>query len=68
MLINPMTLPFYYLYCLAFDTNSIFFQAAGDSPWMAVGISAAVVAVCALGAGLGILISREIRKAGLMKK
>ncbi len=68
MLINPMTLPFYYLYCLAFDTNSIFFKAAGDSPWMAVGISAAVVAVCALGAGLGILISREIRKAGLMKK
>ena len=68
MLINPMTLPFYYLYCMAFETDSIFFKAAGDSPWVAVGISAAVIAVCALGAGLGILISREIRKAGLMKK
>ena len=67
MLINPMTLPFYYLYCLAFDTNSIFFKAAGDSPWVAVGISAAVLAVCALGAGLGILISREIRKAKKLK-
>lgn len=68
MLINPMTLPFYYLYCMAFETDSIFFKAAGDSPWVAVGISVAVIAVCALGAGLGILISREIRKAGLMKK
>ncbi len=68
MLINPMTLPFYYMYCMAFETDSIFFKAAGDSPWVAVGISAAVIAVCALGSGLGILISREIRKAGLMKK
>ena len=68
MLINPMTLPFYYLYCMAFETDSVFFKAAGDSPWMAVGISAAVVALCALGAGLGVLISREIRKAGIMKK
>ena len=68
MLINPMTLPFYYLYCLAFETGSVFFRAAGDSPWVAVGVSFAVLAVCAAGAGLGVLISREIRKAGLMKK
>ena len=45
---------------MAFEKDSIFFKAAGDRPWAAVGISAAVIAVCALGSGLGILISRAI--------
>lgn len=68
MLLNPMTLPFYYLYCMWVETDSIFYGAANAAPWIAVGVSAAVVALCALGAFVGLLISKELRKAGMLNK
>lgn len=68
MLLNPMTLPFYYLYCMWVETDSIFYGAANAAPWIAAGVSAAVVALCALGALIGVLVSRELRKAGILNK
>ena len=40
----------------------------GADPWVAVGISVAVVALCFVGAIVGMIISRELKKAGVLKK
>ena len=40
----------------------------GADPWVAVGISVAVLALCFVGAIVGMIISRELKKAGVLKK
>lgn len=70
----PMTIPFLYLYYRAFYTVTGSEKAAvsmflgGTNPWVVVGISAAVVALCFVGSVVGMLISRELKKAGALKK
>lgn len=74
MLYMPMTIPFLYLYYRAFYTVTGSEKAAvsmflgGTNPWVVVGISAAVVALCFVGSIVGMLISRELKKAGALKK
>lgn len=69
----PMTLPLLYLYYNCFYTVSGEEKAAvsmflgGTNPWVVVGISAAVVALCFVGSLIGMLISRELKKAGKFK-
>lgn len=69
----PMTLPLLYLYYNCFYTVEGDEKAAvsmflgGVSPWVVVGISVAVVALCFVGSLIGMLISRELRKAGKFK-
>lgn len=69
----PMTLPLLYLYYNCFYTVSGEEKAAvsmflgGTNPWVVVGISVAVVALCFVGSLIGMLISRELRKAGKFK-
>lgn len=70
----PMTLPLLYLYYNCFYTVSGGEKAAvsafflgGTNPWIVVGISAAVVALCFVGSLIGMLISRELKKAGKFK-
>jgi uncharacterized membrane protein YfcA len=41
---------------------------ATKAPWITVGMSLAVVALSALGAWIGIKISKELKKSGAMKK
>ena len=70
----PMTLPFLYLwYNVIYTINPAEDGKAvqafvGADPIVAVSISIAVVAVCLVGAVIGMLISRELRKAGALKK
>lgn len=42
--------------------------AGVTNPWVAIGMSAAVVVICIIGAIVGVLISRELKKAGVLKK
>ena len=70
----PMTLPFLYLwYNLLYSVNPAEDGKAvqafvGADPLLAIGISAAVLALCFVGAMIGRGISRELKKAGALKK
>jgi len=71
----PMTLPLLYLYYQCFYTVSegeevkqaVSMFINGADPMVVVGISAAVVALCFVGSVIGMLISRELKKAGKFK-
>lgn len=70
----PMTLPFLYLwYNVIYSINPAEDGKAvqafvGADPWVAIGISVAVLALCFVGAIIGMVISRELKKAGVLKK
>ena len=70
----PLTLPLMYLYYNAFYTDTGEEKAAtsmflgGANPGVVVGISIAVVALCFVGSVVGMLVSRELKKAGVLKK
>ena len=70
----PLTLPLMYLYYNAFYTVTGEEKAAtsmflgGANPGVVVGISIAVVALCFVGYVVGMLVSRELKKAGVLKK
>lgn len=74
MLYMPLTLPLMYLYYNAFYTVTGSEKAAtsmflgGANPVVVVGISFAVVALCFAGSVIGMLIARELKKAGVLKK
>lgn len=70
----PLTLPLMYLYYNAFYTvtgeekeaTSMFL--GGANPGVVVGVSIAVIALCFVGSVVGMLVSRELKKAGVLKK
>ncbi len=70
----PLTIPFMYLYYNVFYTVTGEEKAAtsmflgGANPGVIVGISIAVVALCFVGSVVGMLIARELKKAGVLKK
>ena len=70
----PLTLPLMYLYYNAFYTVTGEEKAAtsmflgGANPGVVVGISIAAVALCFVGSVVGMLVSRELKKAGVLKK
>lgn len=70
----PMTLPFMYVYYKYFykvtDTGANALEAflMGANPWVVAGISCAVVAICFVGSVIGMMVSRELKKAGVLKK
>ena len=70
----PMTLPFLYLwYNVIYSINPAEDGKAvqafvGADPWVAIGISVAVLALCFVGSIVGMIISRELKKAGVLKK
>lgn len=66
-LYNPLSLPFNYVYNLIIG-NEVMTAVADKAPWMAVGMSAAVLAVSVIGTLIGIRISKELKKAGVFKK
>ena len=39
-----------------------------DNVWTILGITGAVLAICFVGSVLGMIISRELKKAGVLKK
>lgn len=64
----PMTLPFLYLwYNVIYSINPAEDGKAvqafvGADPWVAIGISVAVLVLCFVGAIVGMIISRELKK------
>ena len=66
----PSTIPFLYLYYNLFYTVDGTEKAAvsmfigGTNPWVIAGMTAAVLALCFAGSLIGMVISRELRKAG----
>lgn len=70
----PLTLPLMWLYYNAFYTVTGEEKAAtgmflgGANAGIVVGISIAVVALCFVGSVVGMLIARELKKAGVLKK
>ncbi|MDE5990252.1 MAG: MptD family putative ECF transporter S component [Clostridia bacterium] len=70
----PLTIPLLYLYYNAFYTvngeekQAVSMFIGSSNVGMAVGISFAVIALCFVGSVIGMLISRELRKAGVLKK
>ena len=69
----PCSLPFLYvyynfLYTVTSESGEAVSAFVGASPAVAIGMSAAVLAVCFVGALVGMLVSRELRKSGVMKK
>lgn len=66
-LYNPLSLPFNYVYNKIIG-NEIMTAVAEKAPWLAVAMAAAVCAVAAIGALVGIKIARELKKAGVIKK
>lgn len=67
LLYNPLSLPINYLYNLLFGREAMA-AVATKAPWATVGMSLAVLAISALGALIGIKISKELKKSGAMKK
>jgi len=67
MLYEPLTLPFNLLYNKLFGKEAMV-AVASRVPWMTAVMTLAVIAVSALGAWLGIKISKELKKSGAMKK
>lgn len=66
-LLNPLSLPFNYLYNLAIG-NELVTAIADSAPFYAVGMTAAVLAVTIIGALVGIKITKELKKSGVLKK
>ena len=64
----PVTLPcmyIYYNFIYTVGDNTMFIAS---NAWVAIGMSAAVIAICFVGAILGVVIARELKKAGVLKK
>ena len=69
----PVTLPFLYiyyrfLYSWTGEEGQAVNAFIGSSAGMAVGMSIAVLAICFVGALIGVIISRELKKSGVLKK
>lgn len=70
----PLTIPFLYFYYRFFYTvtengkSGISIFLAGSNPWVVAGISCAVVVLCFVGSVIGMVVSRELKKAGVLKK
>lgn len=64
----PLSLPFLYVWYQIIGGEDTVAAYANSNPGLAVGMSIVVVAICCLGAFLGVKISRELRKAGALKK
>lgn len=67
VLYEPLSLPFNYLYNRLFGREAMAAVAA-RAPWITVGMTLAVIALSALGAWIGIKISKELKKSGALKK
>lgn len=69
----PLTLPFLYLwykffYSFTGEEGEAVSAFIGSDVGTAIGMSIAVIALCALGAFIGVIITRELKKAGVIKK
>lgn len=69
----PLTLPFLYvyyrfLYSWSGEEGQAVNAFLGSSAGMAIGMSVAVLAICFVGALVGVIIAGELKRSGIMKK
>ena len=69
----PLTLPFLYvwyrfIYTWTGEEGRAVSAFLGASPLVAIAISAAVLALCFAGALIGVVVSKELKRSGVMKK
>ncbi len=69
----PVTLPFLYIYYKFMyswtgEEGEAVNAFIGSSAGVAIGMSIAVLAICFVGALIGMIISRELKKSGVMKR
>ncbi len=70
----PLTIPFLFMYYRCFYTvtgsekSAVSMFIGGSEWWVILLISLAVVALCFVGSVIGMVISRELKKAGVLKK
>ena len=70
----PLTVPLLYLYynvnyTVTGDENEAVSMFLGATePWVIAGMTAAIVALCFAGSVIGMVVSRELKKAGVLKK
>lgn len=69
----PLTLPFLYFwygffYTFTGEEGEAVSAFIGSDPLTAIGMSAAVIVLCGLGSFIGIVVVRELKKAGVIKK
>ena len=70
----PLTVPLLWLYynvnytVTGAENEAVTMFLGATDPWVIVGMTAAIVALCFVGSVVGMIISRELKKAGVLKK
>lgn len=64
----PFSLPFLYVWYRIVGGENTVADYANEKPFLAIVMSLVVIAICFLGSFLGIKISRELQKSGVLKK
>ena len=70
----PLTVPLLYLYynvnypVTGAENEAVTMFLGGTVPWVIALMTAAIVALCFVGSVIGMVISRELKKAGVLKK
>ena len=70
----PLTVPLLWLYynvnytVTGEENEAVTMFLGATDPWVIVGMMAAIVALCFVGSVVGMIISRELKKAGVLKK
>lgn len=70
----PSTVPLLYLYynlnytVTGEENEAVSMFVGGTDPWVIVGMTAAIALLCFFGSVLGMVIARELRKAGVLKR
>ena len=70
----PLTVPLLWLYynvnytVTGEENEAVTMFLGATDPWVIVGMTAAIVALCFVGSVIGMVISRELKKAGVLKK
>ena len=70
----PLTVPLLYLYynvnytVTGEENEAVTMFLGATDPWVIALMTAAILALCFVGSVIGMLISRELKKAGVLKK
>lgn len=64
----PLTLPFLYVWYQIIGGDNTVASYANSNPLLAIVMSGCVIILCAIGSLLGVKISREMKRAGVLKK
>ena len=70
----PLTVPLLWLYynvnytVTGEENEAVSMFLGATDPWVIVGMTAAIIALCFVGSVVGMVISRELKKAGVLKK